>query len=116
MGAIMKRAFIRKFLLGSAVTFLTMFSSLVLADFLSAMKDYQNKNYEVAMAEFKRSAVLGHKASQFNIGVMYFRGEGVTPDPVESYAWLAVSATDKDPERVRIRDLVMSKMDEPQKN
>lgn len=86
------------------------------ADFAEAMTNYSDKNYGEAMTEFKRSAVLGHKQSQFNIGVMYYRGEGVDKDLIEAYAWLALSATDKDPERVRIRDLVMSKMEEAQKD
>ncbi len=86
------------------------------ADFSAGIKDYNEKHYEEAMAEFKRSAVLGHKLSQFNIGIMYLRGEGTKQDLVESYAWLAVAASDKNPDRIQARDAVMSKMDEPQKN
>ena len=87
-----------------------------LADFAEATENYRNKNYEAAMTEFKRSAVLGHKPSQFNIGVMYFRGEGVKQDLVEAYAWLAVAATDKDPSHIAVRDMVMSELDEKKKD
>lgn len=86
------------------------------ADFTAALSHYNDKQYDIAMTEFRRSAVLGHKPSQFNIGVMYFRGEGVKQDFIESYAWLAISATDGNAARVQIRDTVMSKMDEQQKD
>ena len=54
------------------------------ADYSSAMKNYKEKNYSEAMAECKRSAVLGHKLSQFNIGIMYLSDEGVDKNMVEA--------------------------------
>ncbi|HVY24864.1 MAG TPA: energy transducer TonB [Steroidobacteraceae bacterium] len=80
------------------------------------MKYYKDHDYTNAINEFKRSAVLGHKLSQFDVGVMYLQGQGVKKDLIEAYAWLAISAMDNNPERVQTRDYVMSQMDEAQKN
>lgn len=94
---------------------LLMVCALTRADFTTAMENYQAKNYSEAMTEFKRLASLGHKQSQFNVGVMNFRGEGVEKNPVEAYAWMALATTDGDENRSHTRDVVMSKLDEPQK-
>ena len=67
-----------------AAIVLSIFSPNSYADFSAAIQNYKNKNYAEAMTEFKRSAVLGHKLSQFNIGIMYFNGEGVDKDIVEA--------------------------------
>jgi len=85
------------------------------ADFASATHDYETKKFPEAMQEFKRTAALGHKQSQLNIGVMYFRGEGVDKNLIDASAWILLSAEDNNPESVRIRDIVLSKLDEQQK-
>ncbi len=97
-----------------ALTFLFL-SGQVFADFTSAMVDYDAKKFPQAMEEFKRLASLGHKESQQNIGVMYFRGEGVDKNLTESYAWLALASSDGNADRGRIRDIVIKKLDEQQK-
>lgn len=91
------------------------FSPLSHADFSSAMFNYEAKKFPEAMKEFKRLASLGHKDSQFNLGVMYFRGEGLEKSPAEAYAWLAVAATDGSEYSSKMRDLVASKLDASQK-
>ncbi len=90
-------------------------SPLSHADFSSAMVDYEAKKFPAAMEEFKRLASLGHKDSQFNLGVMHFRGEGLEINPVEAYAWLALSASDGDANRAHMRDVVAKRLDAKQK-
>lgn len=85
-------------------------------DFSAGMKYYKDHDYTNAITEFKRSATLGHKLSQFDVGLMYLHGQGVKKDLIEAYAWLAVAAMDNDPERAQTRDYVMNQMDEAQKN
>jgi uncharacterized protein len=104
--------FIKKILLG--LTFLSI-SLAPKADFTTAMANYNVKQFPEAMEEFKRLALLGHKDSQFNIGVMHFRGEGVAENPVEAYAWLALASADGDAERSHMRDILMKKLDTSQK-
>lgn len=97
------------------VFFCLMVSNMVKADFSSAMENYEAKKFPEAMAELKRLASLGHRDSQLNVGVMYFRGEGVDKDLVEGYSWVALAASDNNAERSRIRDALMAKMDAAQK-
>lgn len=86
------------------------------ADFDSAMGLYEAKNFSDSMAEFKRLSSLGHKQSQLNLGVMYFRGEGVEKNPVEAYAWAALAASDGDAERARTRDLIDKRLAKEEKS
>lgn len=92
-----------------------LFAKFSYADFSSAMVDYQSQKYLGAMAEFKRLSLLGHKDSQFNVGVMYYRGEGVDKNNVEAYAWMALSAELGDQAHARMRDAVQKKMTEKEK-
>jgi TPR repeat protein len=62
------------------------------ADFDSAMALYEKRDFNAAFTEFKRAAVLGDHASQFNIGVMYYRGESVNKDPALAFAWISLAA------------------------
>lgn len=95
---------------GSFVLFFCLLSRSVFADFSSAMVDYQEKKYPEAMVELKRIASLGHKDSQFNIGAMYYRGEGVEKNPIEAYGWMALSAESGSEGHAKIRDVVQSKL------
>lgn len=49
----------------------------VLANYNSGLKAYNNKDYAQALKEFKAT---GNKDSNYNLGVMYFKGQGVKPD------------------------------------
>ena len=53
-----------------------------------AMDLYLNQDYAKAFELFQKTAHLGHGKSQFNIGVQYLRGQGVTADPVMAFAYL----------------------------
>ena len=85
------------------------------ADYSSAVKAYNEKQFPEAMQEFQRTAALGHKNSQLKIGIMYFQGEGVTKNIIDAYAWTALSAEDNNASSVRIKDAMFSKMSEQQK-
>lgn len=61
-------------------------STPAFADFNDGLKAYLDKDYQVALSEFTTAAKLGHPNAQFNLGAMYFNGEGVTQDPVQAYA------------------------------
>jgi len=52
----------------------------VLADYNSGLKAYSSKNYARALKEFKAA---GGKDANYNLGVMYFKGEGVKPDHLQ---------------------------------
>lgn len=79
------------------------------ANFADAMYDYQAENYSSAHLKFSNLASLGHKDSQFNIGAMYFRGQGVEKNKVEAYAWIALAAEDGDETRTQLRDNLLAR-------
>jgi TonB family protein len=57
-----------------------------------AMAFYEKGQYEQAYAEFMQLAEIGEREAQFNIGVMYFRGQHVAADRIQAYAWMALAA------------------------
>jgi TonB family protein len=75
---------------------LVIVSSVAQADFELGMKYYNQSNFEKAHREFNQAAKFGDVSAQFNLGVMYFRGEFVAKDPIQAYAWLALAAQDPD--------------------
>lgn len=62
------------------------------ADFDLGLQYYTKGQFEKAHREFSQSAKFGDPSSQFNLGVMYFRGEFVARDAIQAYAWLALAA------------------------
>lgn len=82
------------------------------ADFARALYDYGAENYTAAYDEFTRLASLGHKDSQFNLGAMYFRGQGVKRNSIEAYAWISLAAESDDETRIALRDQLFSRLNE----
>ncbi|WMW80914.1 TonB family protein [Undibacterium cyanobacteriorum] len=71
---------------------LVLVSGAARADFDLGLQYYAKGEFEKAHREFAQAAKFGDISSQFNLGVMYFRGEFVARDPVQAYAWLALAA------------------------
>jgi TPR repeat protein len=66
-------------------------ASSAMADFDRGMSAYRTGDYDRAWKEFHVDAIEGHATAQFNIGVMYYRGEGVERDLVQAYAWIELA-------------------------
>ena len=49
-----------------------------------AIKFTALKNYQKAFPLFKQASERGHPVAQFNLGLCYEHGKGVTPDPVKA--------------------------------
>lgn len=86
----MKRSLFRTYL--CAALLFSAWSGVAQADFELGMKYYEQSNFEKAFREFDQAAKLGELSAQFNLGVMYYRGEFVAKDAVRAYAWLAMAA------------------------
>lgn len=86
----MKRPFFRTYFCAALLYF--GWSGVAHADFELGMKYYEQANFEKAFREFDQAAKLGELSAQFNLGVMYYRGEFVAKDAVRAYAWLALAA------------------------
>ena len=50
------------------------------------------KQYQSAVEHYKKAAEAGYPVAQFNLGIMYYRGQGVRRDYVLAYMWFDVSA------------------------
>ena len=61
------------------------------ADFDSGMSAYRLGDYQRAFKEFREAAVAGDATAQFNVGVMYYRGEFVERDLVKAYGWIELA-------------------------
>ncbi len=79
-------------------------SWLAKAEFNDALIAYEDKKYTQAFEEFKRLAQLGNKRAQFNLAVMYLKGQAVSKDPYKAYAWGKLSEHDKRPEFSQVAD------------
>ena len=70
---------------------LCLFISTSHADFLSAQKDYSEGNFEKAYKEYLILAKYGNNKAQYNLAVMYVKGQGVEINLPKAYAWSKVS-------------------------
>lgn len=61
----------------------------VLADYATGLKAYQKKEYGRALKEFKAA---NDKNSHYNLGVMYFKGQGVKPDHLQGLEFFKKAA------------------------
>lgn len=61
------------------------------ATFKEATEYYDNKQFQQAFSEFEKLAKIGHKPSQFNLGVMYLEGSGTEQDFIKAHAWIKLS-------------------------
>ena len=48
---------------------------------------YRQKNYAVAIAEFKEAATKGDAKAQYNLGLMYESAQGITQNYPEALQW-----------------------------
>jgi TPR repeat protein len=72
--------------------FVSLLSSPVLAGFTEGVAAYEAGNVPLAVKEFRASAEEGHADSQFNLGLMYEKGIGVSKDEKKAVAWYLKAA------------------------
>jgi len=63
----------------------------VSADYQKGLTAVQSGNYATALREFRVLAEQGHAGAQYNLGLMYDNGRGVTQDYKESVKWYSKS-------------------------
>ncbi|MSO77225.1 MAG: hypothetical protein EXQ87_10005 [Alphaproteobacteria bacterium] len=63
-----------------------------LGDMKAGVADYEQGKFEAAILAWLPLAEAGHTGAQFNIGVMYSRGEGVAVDHGEAVRWYRAAA------------------------
>jgi TPR repeat protein len=75
-----------------SVLFVSLASSSAVAGFEEGIAAYQANNLPLAYKEFRAAAEKGHADSQFNLGLMYEQGIGVSKDEKEAIVWYRKSA------------------------
>ena len=58
----------------------------------TALQDYQESNYPVALKEFKAEAEKGNRIAQYDYAMMVLNGEGTEPDLPTALIWLKKAA------------------------
>jgi hypothetical protein len=62
------------------------------ADLVSGSSAYQKGDYAKAVHDFRELAELGQPTAQFNLAVMYTKGQGVRQSDIYAYAWASLAA------------------------
>ncbi len=80
--------------LAAAVVLLaaTLISGPTTADLVSASTAYQAGDYTKAFQDFSEMARLGQPTAQYDLAVMYLRGEGTRQSDIYAYAWASLAA------------------------
>jgi TonB family protein len=63
-----------------------------LADLVSASAAYTKGDFAKAFNDFRELAELGQPTAQFDLAVMYARGEGTRQSDIYAYAWASLAA------------------------
>ena len=67
-------------------------------DLDQGVKAYNTGNYQTAIKHFKPLALQGDLKAQFNMGIIYKNGKGVTQDYAEAVKWFRLAAKQGSPE------------------
>ncbi len=78
--------------LALAVAILIALATPAWADFQDGLAAYWRGDYAAALRELRPLAEQGHADAQFNLGVMYSQGQGVSQDYAESVKWYRKAA------------------------
>jgi len=74
------------------ILFLLVWPALVHADFQAGKDAYDQGNYATAFKEMRPLAEQGVAAAQFNLGIMYEKGQGVLQDYAQAREWYLKAA------------------------
>lgn len=75
------------------------------------MAAYHHKDYRHAVYMLKLAASLAYKPAEYNLGVMYFQGEGVAVDRPLGTAWMFLAAERNTPDYVYARHMMVESLD-----
>jgi TPR repeat protein len=87
-----EEAHVKRFKFLLFVTVLAGFAALAYAGYGDGKAAYDNGNFPAAFKEFQASATLGDAESQYFLGLMYDKGQGVAEDKAEAMTWYRKAA------------------------
>ena len=88
-----------------SVLILVLLSISAQATFQEASKLYDEQKFEQAYKMFFDLAQIGHKPSQFNIGIMHLEGTGAKKDLIKAYSWIKLADEVKGEEQALLSDI-----------
>jgi len=71
----------------------------------------RHKDYPHAVEMYQVAASWAYKTAEFNLGVIYARGEGVAVDMPRAMAWMTLAAERNDKQYVEARNLIAMQLD-----
>jgi hypothetical protein len=74
--------------------------------FLTGAYAYRNGEYKYAVDMYEVAASWGYKPAQYNLAVMYIKGDGIPVDRPRAMAWAALAAERGDPTYVQAREAI----------
>lgn len=100
----MRRAFTRSLAVVWASVALILSAVPARADLGSASAAYKKGDLAAAFEQFKELAELGQPTAQYNLAVMYARGEGIALSNTNAHAWASLAAASGVESAVALRD------------
>lgn len=82
--------------------------------FTLGVQAFRKGDYRHAIDMYKVAASWAYKPAEYNLGVMYFRGQGIPVDRPRGAAWMVLAAERGDPAYVKARDLVVTVLSKPE--
>jgi len=82
--------------------------------FMRGVEAFRANDFEHAVKMYEAAASWGYKNAQYNLGVMYARGQGVAPDLPRAMAWMALASERNDKQYVDARELIYASLDKAQ--
>lgn len=93
------------------------YSASSYANFYRAMELYQSGDYEKAKVAFEALSAIGDRASLFNLGVMYYRGDSIPREPVKAYVLMTLANEGIEDEQFsKVSESVYNQFDQSQKD
>ena len=78
--------------------------------FLLAVHAYSKKDFAFAVQMYEVAAAWAYKPAEYNLAIMYARGQGVAADLPRGLAWMALAAERNDKRYVDAREAIYAEM------
>lgn len=75
---------------------------------------FKKGDYRHAIDMYKVAASWAYKPAEYNLAIMYFKGQGVPADHARGAAWMILAAERGDPLYAKARDLMVTALSKPE--
>ena len=82
--------------------------------FTLGVQAFRKGDFRHAIDMYKVAASWAYKPAEYNLGVMYFKGQEVPVDRARGMAWMVLAAERGDPAYVKARDLMVTVLSKPE--